>query len=145
MEFLNVSGNAALLDGPIFRIEGLKTDDSSDSREVFAISTGIGRILIDYRKSGTRGVANSVIIVSPEAGLNDGFLSLRIHTHNQCGVSAGGALTCDFGEGWSKGSAVAHLAASPSKKLKGALDACFMEQTRVSTAIEQQQELDTKT
>ena len=143
MEFLNVSGNAALLDGPIFRIEGLMTDASDGSRGVFAIPTGVGRLLNDYRKSGTRGVANSVIFVSPEAGLNDGLLSLRIRTHNQCGVSAGGTITCDFGEGWSKASAAAYAAASPSKKLKGALDACFREQTRA--AIEPPQELDTQT
>jgi hypothetical protein len=136
LEFLNVSGNAALLDGPIFRIEGLLTEDSGDSRDVFAIPTGIGRLLVDYRKSGVRGVANVAIVVSPEAGLNDGLLSLRVRTHNQCGVSARGALTCDFGEGWSKESAAAHVAASPSKKLKGALDACFMEQTKASLASE---------
>jgi hypothetical protein len=136
LEFLNVSGNAALLDGPIFRIEGLLTEDSGDPRDVFAIPTGIGRLLGDYRKSGVRGVANAAIVVSPEAGLNDGLLSLRIRTHNQCGVSARGALTCDFGEGWSKESAAAHVAASPSKKLKGALDACFMEQTKASLASE---------
>jgi hypothetical protein len=136
LEFLNVSGNAALLDGPIFRIEGLLTEDSDDPRDVFAIPTGIGRLLGDYRKSGVRGVANAAIVVSPEAGLNDGLLSLRIRTHNQCGVSARGALTCDFGEGWSKESAAAHVAASPSKKLKGALDACFMEQTKASLASE---------
>jgi hypothetical protein len=136
LEFLNVSGNAALLDGPIFRIEGLLTEDSGDSRDVFAIPTGIGRLLVDYRKSGVRGVANVAIVVSPEAGLNDGLLSLRVRTHNQCGVSARGILTCDFGEGWSKESAAAHVAASPSKKLKGALDACFMEQTKASLASE---------
>lgn len=141
LEFLNVSGNAALLDGPIFRIEGLLTEDSGDSRDVFAIPTGIGRLLGDYRKSGVRGVANAAIVVSPEAGLNDGLLSLRIRTHNQCGVSARGALTCDFGEGWSKESAAAHVAASPSKKLKGALDACFMEQTKASPASEEPPEL----
>ena len=115
LEFLNVSGNAALLDGPIFRIEGLLTEDSDDPRDVFDIPTGIGRLLGDYRKSGVRGVANAAIFVSPEAGLNDGLLSLRIRTHNQCGVSARAPITCDFGEGWSKDSAAAYMAASPSK------------------------------
>ena len=138
LEFLNVSGNAALLDGPIFRIEGLLTEDdggsraaeSGGARDIFAIPTGIGRLLTDYRKLPTRGVANVGITVSPEAGLNDGLLSLRIRTHNQCGVSARAALVCDFGEGWSKDSAVAYLAASPSKRLRGALEACFMEQAK---------------
>ena len=31
LEFLNVSGNAALLDGPIFRIDGLLTEDDGGS------------------------------------------------------------------------------------------------------------------
>ena len=75
--------------------------------------------------------------MSPEAGLNDGLLSLRIRTHNQCGVSAGGAITCDFGEGWSKDSAAAYVAASPSKKLKGALDACFSQQARAGIELPQ--------
>ena len=136
LEFLNVSGNAALLDGPIFRIEGMLTEDGSESQDIFAIPTGCGRLLSDYRKSGPRAFANAAISVLPEAGLNDGLLSLRIRTHNQCGVSARAPITCDFGEGWSKDSAAAYVAASPSKQLKGALDACFLEQTRANPASE---------
>jgi len=73
--------------------------------------------------------------------LSDGFLSARIRTHNQCGVSARAALVCDFGEAWSKDSAAAYMAASPSKQLRGALEACFVEQAKISapTAVEPRQ------
>ncbi len=64
------------------------TEDAGDSRGILAVPTGVGHLLSDYRKSGIRGVANATIFVSPEAGLNDGLLSLGIRTHNQCGVSA---------------------------------------------------------
>lgn len=128
LEFLNASGNAALLDGPIFSVQGL-LDEHGEPQTIFAIPTGIGRLLSDFR--GTpRGVANAVVVVCPEAGLNDGLLSVVVRTHNHQGISARAVLCCDFGAGWSRASVAEHLSHSPAKKLRGALDACFAEQAK---------------
>lgn len=128
LEFLNASGNAALLAGPIFSVQGL-LDEHGEPQTIFAIPTGIGRLLSDFR--GTpRGVANAVVVVCPEAGLNDGLLSVVVRTHNHQGISARAVLCCDFGVGWSRASVAEHLSHSPAKKLRGALDACFAEQVK---------------
>ena len=128
LEFLNISGNAALLDGPIFCISGMLTD-ANENTSIYAIPTGVGRLLTDYRATA-RGVPNAQILVHPEAGLNDGLLSFKIRTHNFQGVSARSTLTCDFGQGWSLADSAPYLAQSPAKKLRGALDACFLEQAK---------------
>ena len=126
LEFINTNGNAALTDGPIFRIDGLlrEKDEKIPGPPVYAVPMGIGRLLVDFR--GLRGAPNVVLSVAPEAGLNDGLLRLIVRTHNQCGVSARSGLACDFGEGWSTAcKADVTPAGSPAKRLRGALDACF--------------------
>ena len=53
LEFLSVSGNAALLDGPIFRIDGLLTEDDGGSG---AAESG-----------GTRSIFASLYLLGPAA------------------------------------------------------------------------------
>ena len=115
LEFLNISGDAALLDGPIFCISGLLLDAANDEKtSMYAIPTGLGRLLTDYRATA-RGVPNAEITVHPAVGLNDGLLSLKIRTHNHQGVSARSTLTCDFGQGWSQADSASYLSMSPAK------------------------------
>lgn len=66
-EFLNTGGNAALLEGPLFKVGGLAAaEDGEPATAVFAVPTGVGRLLADYR--GVRGFANVIITVHPEQG-----------------------------------------------------------------------------
>ena len=81
--FLNAGGNAALNEGPVFRVAGLEKDDGSLS-SIFALPVGVGCLLRDYR--GIRSVANVSIVAKPEMGSNDGFLEVRVCTHNGCGA-----------------------------------------------------------
>ncbi len=46
LEFLNISGNAALLDGPIFCVQNLHAE-IDELQTLYAIPTGLGRLLSD--------------------------------------------------------------------------------------------------
>lgn len=135
VEFLNLGGNAALLEGPMFELSGLACDAAdgegdSSTKSVFAIPLGAGRLLADWR--GTRRFPNIRLEICPEKGASDGLLSMRVSTHNSCGIAAGSVLACEFGEQWeSKPEAIAH---SPARKFRGALQALFAEQTQSAAA-----------
>jgi len=120
-EFLNQGGNAALLDGPVVQIGGVLKNDGEGKATYYVIPVGVGRLLTDYR--GNRKHANVILQAHPHVGPNDGFLSLKVRTHNFCGVAANTELYCDFGEYHVPGSSEGF--GTPAKKFRGALDAYF--------------------
>ena len=132
VEFLNSGGNAALLDAPLLKVEGLLGQSSVNpeaTASIFAIPTGIGRLLCDYRS--VRKFANVAIMAFPSEGAQDGFLQIRARTHNGCGIAAGATLCCDFGERYVAASAGD---IQPAKRFRGALEAFFYEQAKVNAA-----------
>ena len=132
VEFLNSGGNAALLDAPLMKVLGLsgRCSDSAATASIFAVPTGVGRLLCDYRT--VRKFANVSIIVVPSDGPQDGFLQMKARTHNGCGIASGATLCCDFGE--------RYVAASggdiqPAKRFRGALEVFFAEQAAAAAAV----------
>ena len=121
-EFLNTDGNSALLQGPLFCITHVATDDGS-LRELFLVPVGIGMYLRDYR--GEKSRPNVIIKAHPEVGLNDGLLTVEVSTRNYSGIAAGQVIVADFGESFRT---VACLETSNSKRFRGALDLLFSRQ-----------------
>lgn len=133
IEFLNIGSNAALLEGPAFQIDNLHSDEPTEDGQMqsltsaFAIPVGAGRLLADYR--GVRKFPNIVLSVAPHCGPNDGMLSMRVMTHNGCGIAAGAVVAADFGERWSRPDANAF---SPARSFRGALRAIFDDQVKAA-------------
>jgi hypothetical protein len=128
-EFLNMDGNSALLDGPLFRIPNLNTDAPTVWKVVYAVPTGVGRLLTDFR--GVRKFPNVVVKIAPEKGPNDGFLYCTVSTHNGCGIAAGSFIVANFGEGYGSQNSSSYPAA---KRFRGALQAVFEQQAAAARA-----------
>ena len=119
LEFLNSGGNAALLDSPLIQVTGLRSQQSESpeaTASIFAIPTGVGRLLCDYRT--VRKFPNVALVATPSEGAKDGFLAMRVRTHNGCGVAVGAVLCCDFGERYVSATAGD---TQPAKRFRGAL------------------------
>jgi hypothetical protein len=128
--FMNAGGNAALLDAPLLKVTGLLPTDATPTgvrESVFAVPTGVGRLLCDYR--GVRKFPNVRLSVAPGEGPHDGFLRITVRTHNSCGIAAGAVLCCDFGERCRTASSGE---IQPAKRFRGALQVFFEEQARVA-------------
>ena len=113
-DFMNVEGHSALLEGPLIKVTGLDRKVEPRSLEVFAVLVGAARLLCDYR--GIRKWANAAIVPQPNCGPNDGFLIVRVQTHNGCGLAAGAEVLLDLGERYIPGNA---LHDPPAKKIQG--------------------------
>ena len=114
----------------MFHVKGVRTADEAASsgaastKSVYAVLVGVSRLVADYR--GVRKHPNVKFTVHPEAGANDGFLKVVVHTHNGCGIAAGSTVAADLGEAFSvSGGAQASPAA---KRFKGVLDDVFKRQ-----------------
>ena len=122
-DFLNKGGNVALADAPLLEIGNLETSDMLEGvqmKSVYSVPVGAGRLLTDYRHAKVK-FPNVELFCCPELGPNDGFIQMRVKTHNQCGISADKALVLDFGAGWQLSTVGTSDAA---KRFKGSLD-CF--------------------
>lgn len=131
-EFLNVEGNAALLEGPLLKISDLSGENpqgvsNAGFSSVFAVPMGVGRLLSDFR--GLKKFPTAKVVIAPHAGPNDGFLTLKVSTHNSCGIAAGSLITCDFGERYVRGNAMGF---SPAKRFRSSLEALFDRQAQAS-------------
>ena len=128
VEFLNSGGNAALLVAPLLKVEGLLGQSSvkpEATASIYAIPTGVGRLLCDFRS--VRKFANVAIMAFPSEGAQDGFLQIKARTHNGCGIAAGATLCCDFGERYVAASAGD---IQPAKRFRGALEVFFPSRLR---------------
>ena len=110
-------GNAALMDGPLVHVSGLLSQ-TEDPKSVYCVPVGAFNLLNDFRQVKQK-VANVRLECAPHKGPNDGFLQVRVSTHNGCGIGAGSTLVADFGPRFEKSIPVM---TSPCKKLRGALD-----------------------
>ena len=122
-DFLNKGGNVALADAPLLEIGNLETSDMLEGvqmKSVYSVPVGAGRLLTDYRHAKVK-FPNVELFCCPELGPNDGFIQMRVKTHNQCGISADKALVLDLGAGWQPSTVGTSDAA---KRFKGSLD-CF--------------------
>lgn len=129
--FLNTGGNAALLDGPLIQVRGLRRPGSDglapapgDTMSVFCIMVGAARLVTDFRTAG-RHHPNVRIRVQPGLGPNDGFLELIARTHNGQGIAAGREVLLDFGARYTPTIAPD---GGPIKRFRGALDALLEKQ-----------------
>ena len=132
VEFLNSGGNAALLDAPLMQVLGLLQSSAffAATAAIFAIPTGVGRLLCDYRT--VRKFANVSIVAVPSDGPQDGFLQMKARTHNGCGIASGATLCCDFGERYVAASAGD---IQPAKRFRGSLEVFFSEQAAAAAAV----------
>ena len=132
-DFLNKGGNLALIDSPLLEVGNLETNDPVDGgvlrKSVFCIPVGAARLLTDHRQAKVK-FPNVEIICFPELGANDGFLQLRVKTHNQCGISADKALVVDFGPDWQLSTAGTSDAAKRFKAESDIVNGCFMVDAR---------------
>ena len=65
--FLNIGGNAALMEGPIVKIDGILATDGSKS-SLYALLIGVARLVTDYR--GVRQQANCELRACPHKRAN---------------------------------------------------------------------------
>jgi hypothetical protein len=120
-ECLNKAGNAALLDGPLIHVAGLRRPGGSmsdyraaDCMDAYGIPVGAARLVSDYQAAG-RHHANTRIRTWPSRGPNDGFL-----------------VVLDFG------AARIHIQEPTeplTKRFKGALDALLFKQMAKANAL----------
>jgi hypothetical protein len=109
------------MDGPLLKVEGILSHGLTGHKSIYAVPVGAFNLLSDYRQAKQK-VPNCKIECLPQRGPNDGFLQVRILTHNGCGVSASSCLVLDCGDGYEKSIPVM---SSPCKKFRGALDVLF--------------------
>lgn len=142
MKFMNQDGNAALLNGPVIKIDGLLKPDAlgggidalgggigdadalgGGKEELFAVMVGAAMYVQDYR--GKKARPNVTLKVSPHKGLSDQMLTYVVATRNSCGIAARSLILADFGEHF----ALPAVDANPAvKRFRGALDACLARQ-----------------
>jgi len=123
-DFMNQGGNAVLMDGPVVHAKSLRASENGvelPHQSVYCVLVGAMNLLVDFREAGLK-VPNCYIECRPECGASDGFLQVRIHTHNGCGVSAGSILVAKFGETYERS---APVMSPPCKKFRGSLDLVF--------------------
>ena len=125
-DFLNQGGNAALMDGPLICVDGLQTTaengiDPGPPVAVYCALVGSMNLLQDYRQAGHK-FPNCVIVCDPGRGANDGFLSVRVRTHNSCGIASGKELVADFGPAWEQNVPMQN---EQCKRFRGSMDIFF--------------------
>lgn len=64
-------------------------------------------------------VPNVTIECRPEKGVGDGFLQIRVVTHNGCGISKNSVVALSLGEARGK---TTLITSPPAKKFRGSLD-----------------------
>ena len=131
-ECLRTAGNAALMDGPLIRVTGLRcpgghVGGGSEVMDAYGIPVGAARLASHYEDAG-RSHANARIQVRPSRGANDGFLELTVRTHNGHGIAAGREIVLDLGPARARG------LEPPSKRFKGALDTLLAKQGATASA-----------
>jgi hypothetical protein len=140
--FLNLGGNAALLDSFLLDIKNIEKDDDETGSIVLVslkgVPVGAARYLQDARLAGKR--SNCYMRVHPEKGPNDGLVVLVARSRNGCGISAESGLYADLGETYCP---MTLPTASPVKKFKGVLDQ-FFKPAEMPMAEEQTQSSDSK-
>lgn len=128
-ECISTAGNAALLDGPLLHVSGLRCP-GGEVMAAYAIPVGAARLVSDYRAAG-RHHPNAVLRARPHRGPNDGFLELVVRTHNGHGIAAGREIVLDLGAARAVG---LELTAPPAKRFKGSLDALLARQMARASA-----------
>ena len=116
--FLSLEGNAALLDGPLVQIDGVSRPEGGTT-SLYALPVGIARLIVDFR--GNRKYPNCTWAARPEAGPNDGLLTIYASTHNRAGIACGSPVVADFGASYAPSPAPSPEA----KRFKGALELLF--------------------
>ena len=128
LECLHTAGKAALLDGPLIRVTGLRCPGGSEVMDAYGIPVGAARLASHYGDAG-RSHANARIQVRPGRGANDGFLEFTVRTHNGHGIAAGREIVLDFGPARARG------LEPRSKRFKGALDTLLEKQFTTASAL----------
>jgi hypothetical protein len=127
-DFLNQGGNAALMSAPLIEVQNLEVpDDNFDCsvRSVWCVQTGISQLIGHHKHTGSK-VPNVEFVCNPSKGPNDGFLSIKVSTHNLCGVATQSVLSADFGNSYE----VMEVASPAAKQFRGGLDLFFTRATR---------------
>ena len=121
-DFLNQGGNAALMDAPIIEVQNIEASsldgEHTGPRSLFCVQTGISQLIGHYKHCGAK-VPNVEFFCTPSKGPNDGFLSIRVSTHNYCGVATQTVLTADFGDAYHPSP---HTGSKAVRNFRGVMD-----------------------
>ena len=100
LEFFNTGGNAALLENPLMKIANVKksVDEDVAPQQLYALIIGAFSHILDKRVIDTRKPSNVEFKIHPEAGANDGLVTVHVKSHNGCGIRKDVALAGNFGE-----------------------------------------------
>ena len=115
-DFLNQGGNAAVMNAPMYEVQNLDVADYTEveqmTKSVFSLAVGAGSLLTDYRTAKGK-YPNVEVVAVPSEGPRDGFLVMRVKSHNGCGVGANRSLLADFGASWQPSTYQQSTASSP--------------------------------